>query len=609
VLVFPLGANSKFEEQFHTISRIDSVQMFDCIKPQYPKGYQPQFKYVDWNKGEMLFDFLRYDQAPSGPTEIEDFQSSKRILIAMGVINYPEYIAGNYGKIEHELEHFAKYVKRILKLYDFSNHFLTSHYQYRRYPNIVIKRALMFNYNFDSTSSTLRQEKEQIALEIFPPDGDCEGGSMVEVHFRQILNEVAVEIVQSLEHQMEICEEARAKGILPVNPTLVTVYDEGDDWMTLRVDISGKSSGGGSIMGSVSPGVGVGGNSNSSGNNSHLIGTGGAYSTTNTANNNNNIRSAANSNTISGGGSSTANSTNAATAVNLTAKQRALYKKRPSGRIHKWMGDLSLQVSSPLDAIEHYIAAIVECRSLQDGLWLAAALEGYATAILLLHHMRPDLLDTVIGKDLKTVSQPKIIRDPDDESDDEDDGGQATGDSHANDNMTSDASGGKKKWKKGYVEPVFLLAEERAHEALSFYASFLAFKSMELECSFRLVKFFQHPSNQHPMKLQKMVDYLMRAVSIPSLSPKQSLDAILQAAAIFQQLHFYRKQALLCYIGSLMAMEQNHHQLACALVSHHNHHNNHIYYHHIYHVYFSIMCYICLDGTSCTTIWCQVFSY
>lgn len=103
----PLGVNSQFEEQYKILARQSSIPLYDLTRPQNPKGTAPPFKYLDWLKGELRFDFLRYDQAPSGPTDSEDFQSSKRILIIMGVLNYPDYI-NNTEKIDVELDRFAK---------------------------------------------------------------------------------------------------------------------------------------------------------------------------------------------------------------------------------------------------------------------------------------------------------------------------------------------------------------------------------------------------------------------------------------------------------------------------------------------------------------------
>lgn len=107
MLVVPIGVNSQFEDQFRILSRLETVPLYDLNKPQYPRGYSPPFKYLDWLKGELCFDFLRYDQAPSGPTDFEDFQSSKRIVIIMGALNYPDFITHS-EVLEVEMDRFAK---------------------------------------------------------------------------------------------------------------------------------------------------------------------------------------------------------------------------------------------------------------------------------------------------------------------------------------------------------------------------------------------------------------------------------------------------------------------------------------------------------------------
>jgi hypothetical protein len=46
---------------------------------------------------------------------------------------------------------------------------------------------------------------------IFPPDGECEGGSMIDVHTKEIMGNVAVRIIQAIEDWLIGCEEARVK--------------------------------------------------------------------------------------------------------------------------------------------------------------------------------------------------------------------------------------------------------------------------------------------------------------------------------------------------------------------------------------------------------------
>lgn len=260
-------------------------------------------------------------------------------------------------------------------------------------------------------------------------------------------------------------------------------------------------------------------------------------------------------------------------------------KKRPGGRIHKWQGDLSLQVCSPLDAVEHYVAAISECRAQNDSLWLAGALDGYACAVLLLNELNFDLEDS-IGKDLRTVSQPPPAN-PDDDEDDEDEdededgdgseakqdgderGGQSPG--NAGNNSSKSTVNKNRKWR---VPPVVLLAEARTLEALSFYAQHVALRGMELEACFRLARLFEEhhitsQTNHHfrlqHYRLQKLSLYAMRALSIPGLSSRQQLDAVLEAALLFRRANLPRKHALLMYVAGLVTADEGNYDVSAAL--------------------------------------------
>ena len=75
--------------------------------------------------------------------------------------------------------------------------------------------------------------------------------------------------------------------------------------------------------------------------------------------------------------------------LNNSSGLMILTKKVLSGRLRKFMGDLCLQVCSPVDAIHQYTAAVTESRATLDLLWLASALEGYAAAVLTLLSHKP----------------------------------------------------------------------------------------------------------------------------------------------------------------------------------------------------------------------------
>ncbi len=173
----------------------------------------------------------------------------------------------------------------------------------RRYPHILLKRFFVFNYNFDTPQQSLSSRSlmstgkggnaDPEALVIFPPEGDCEGGSMIEVHFKEVMCHAAVKLIQALEKQMDLCEEARHRNTLPVDLPLATIYEERDDigFGNYRETVSNTTSTGAPVS------------------------------------------------------SSSTSSSAAASSSAMSVKNKKGYKKKPAGRIRKWMGDLCMQVS------------------------------------------------------------------------------------------------------------------------------------------------------------------------------------------------------------------------------------------------------------------------
>ncbi|XP_010186964.1 PREDICTED: trafficking protein particle complex subunit 9, partial [Mesitornis unicolor] len=62
------------------------------------------------------------------------------------------------------------------------------------------------------------------------------------------------------------------------------------------------------------------------------------------------------------------------------------YKKRCQGRMRKHVGDLCLQAGMLQDSLVHYHMAVELLRSVNDFLWLGAALEGLCSASVIYHY-------------------------------------------------------------------------------------------------------------------------------------------------------------------------------------------------------------------------------
>ena len=98
-------------------------------------------------------------------------------------------------------------------------------FYHRRHPHIVLRRYFVFNY-FSVVSQLPPGSnqpplphlplydsaiKDPYAMVIFPPDGECEGGSMIDVHTKEIMGNVAVRILQAIEDWLIRCDEIRVK--------------------------------------------------------------------------------------------------------------------------------------------------------------------------------------------------------------------------------------------------------------------------------------------------------------------------------------------------------------------------------------------------------------
>ena len=229
--------------------------------------------------------------------------------------------------------------------------------QHRNHPFISVRRLIVFNYEYGLTLSPSKTKKAE-DLPILRPLRDdsesliicpSEGGnsevspvkngktsnsslsgpiSVVESKLKAMLGNIALKVFDSLQKEMISCDDARSAGTFP-------------QWLlaaTRRVRPKANDE-----PNSITPGAGAG------------AGAGAAAGV-----------ASAQSNAV----------------VPNT-------KKLQAGRLRKFMGDLCMQVCSPVDALAHYAAAIADSRQCSDSLWLAGSLEGYAAAVLTLLGSKP----------------------------------------------------------------------------------------------------------------------------------------------------------------------------------------------------------------------------
>jgi hypothetical protein len=134
---------------------------------------------------------------------------------------------------------------------------------------------------------------------------------------------------------------------------------------------------------------------------------------------------------------------------------------------------------SPLDAVENYAFAINECRTNNDSLWLAGALDGYASSILLLITFQYALED-ILGRDLRSLAVTSSTT-----SVQQTENGETV-------NILENVEG-----------KCVRLAEERAFEAAVIYSKNMAYSFMEVECLLRLARMYE--TNQWVVEREQKV--------------------------------------------------------------------------------------------------------
>mmetsp|Transcript_1167 Transcript_1167/g.1895 ORF Transcript_1167/g.1895 Transcript_1167/m.1895 type:complete len:1683 (+) Transcript_1167:109-5157(+) len=453
VLVVPIGDNSMYDKHFEIVSRTRNLPVFDLNRPSEWKNQNSMFKNFNWLSGgaNILFEYLRYDRVANGPSDLDNFQCCRRILVVIGVINYPELDSSTSSRLIEDMDYYS-----------------------RRHPHVVLKRYFVFNYfaavasmsdggtprpppqlPFADNNSPSSPARDPYAMVIFPPDGECEGGSMIDVHTKEIMGNVAVRLFQDAEERIATCEELRVKlantsafstAPFPMPPwlPLTTTYEEMED---------------------------------------------------------------------NSGGSE--------------ASRRV--RRRLPGRIRKWMGDLCMQVCSPQDAWEHYSAAISDCRSQNDSMWLASSLEGSVLVMLTMLRLGSGASEELLGmvREIRSLV----------------------------------SSGGVGSVTGGVVR----VAEERCVEAMSLYSRNIALCGLEVECSLRLARMHEQLSPS-PERQQKVMEFVLRAAAVPGLNLPQQIECTIEGAFTCLRMNMKRKYAFLLYVAALLSADSENVSVAHSLV-------------------------------------------
>lgn len=68
----PIGENTLFDDHFQIVSKLKVAQLYDLNRPSGRK--KSPIKSMNWNNGNLIFDYLRYDRAAYGPVDLDNFQ-------------------------------------------------------------------------------------------------------------------------------------------------------------------------------------------------------------------------------------------------------------------------------------------------------------------------------------------------------------------------------------------------------------------------------------------------------------------------------------------------------------------------------------------------------
>jgi hypothetical protein len=358
----------------------------------------------------------------------------------------------------------------------------------------VLCRIFVFNYSFDTVSIPVKRPKsDPDALVVFPPEGLCEGGSMVAVHLKEVMSHASVRILESLEKQLRLCEEARARSGIPGNIQLSTLHDD--------IELT---------------------------------------------NENDPFTQQSNKTTVN--------------AVPWANRKQTAIKKRLHERLRKWMGDLCLQVCSPVDAIEHFAASINEARvtgksvSAGDLLWLAGALEGFIAATLIMFKLNLPV-EEILSREIRVLM------------------------------LSQSSSTGFEEEPVSVAAKVMMLTEERATEALSLYSRNIIFCAFEVECSLRCARAQEYNTTLDKERkvlalldsicmsirnsicvFVQVLEYVMRAASVPGLNSQQQIECVIEGGMICRRMGLNRKYALLLFVATVMSADCENVPLAYALV-------------------------------------------
>lgn len=300
-----------------------------------------------WNNAEVLFEFISDEEEDT--SKFQQYIGSKRILGIIGVLDYNciSYSADRTKSSTHISSKILIELEKVKRKHTLRD--------------VVLQKIFLFNYPFDEQAGV--QSKLNIGafpadmLEIFPPASMQE---ILRAHCAELLGNVAVKLVLALDDQMSHCEASTGVAVASAALSPLSLLTVSPFKSKAKVEMESPKN-----IKPLKP------------TRSPLPGDEGGVD----------VEEAPKA--VQGVEAALVDfHTHCASSSSSSRRHLQSFKH---GRVRKWMGDLCMQVCSPLDALAEYTLSLAILKSAavqsegeeESVVWQAWAHEGIASSILL----------------------------------------------------------------------------------------------------------------------------------------------------------------------------------------------------------------------------------
>uniref|UniRef100_W5LNM2 Trafficking protein particle complex subunit 9 n=1 Tax=Astyanax mexicanus TaxID=7994 RepID=W5LNM2_ASTMX len=210
------------------------------------------------------------------------------------------------------------------------------------------------------------------------------------------------------------------------------------------------------------------------------------------------------------------------------------YKKRCQGRMRKHVGDLCLQAGMLQDALVHYHMAVELLRSVNDFLWLGAALEGLCSASVIFHYP-----GGTAGK--SSARKPSISTATD------------TGKRHRPGALTTSGISADTSSEIGRAKNCLSQEDiiEKYKEAISYYGKYKNAGVIELEACVKAVRVLAIQK-----RAMEASEFLQNAVyiNLGQLSEEEKIQRYSVLSELYELIGFHRKSAFFKRVAAMQCV-------------------------------------------------------